>query len=161
MYTILFFFLFLSPSSIFVQLPQLIKSPSIYLLCARVLKSATTYESRPILFLPAVLIEGARCFLINYVRCGRNIRHRTSPREASPEQRDGRGLNTRLEVTSGRRVMAGRVTVDLISVPWGRSSAPLAAAAEMTSPRHDWFLFFSFLNSELSQLADVRCEKDR
>lgn len=60
-----FSFAFFFPS-IFVQLPQLIKSPSIYLLCARVLKSATTHESRPIRFLPAVLIEGARCGLINY-----------------------------------------------------------------------------------------------
>lgn len=77
-------FLFFFPPSLFVQLPQLIKSPSIYLLCAQVLKSATTYESRPILFLPAVLIEGARCFLINYgdvgeTSCTKQLREKHLP----------------------------------------------------------------------------------
>lgn len=80
-----FSFSFFFPG-IFVQLPQLIKSPSIYLLCAQVLKSATTYESRPILFLPAVLIEGTRCFLINYgdveeTSSTKQLREKTSPEQ--------------------------------------------------------------------------------
>lgn len=122
-----FLFLFFPPRpSIFVQLPQLIKSPSIYLLCAQVLKSATTHESRPILFLPAVLIEGARCFLINYGGVEETSRLRTPPREPSPEQnaRSGTlpGLNTRLEVTSGHHVTSCHVAsrpdvLDFISVP--------------------------------------------
>ncbi|KAK2829043.1 hypothetical protein Q7C36_017033 [Tachysurus vachellii] len=61
-----------------------------------VLKSATTYQSRPIRFLPAVLIEGARCFLINYG----DVEETSSPkrlgeREPSPE-RNARGWTNRV-----------------------------------------------------------------
>lgn len=53
--------------SLFVRISLLIKGLSICLLTAKVLKSATTYKKRPIPLFPVVLIEGARCFLINYV----------------------------------------------------------------------------------------------
>lgn len=105
-FSFLFFFPF-HPST-FVQLPQLIKSPSIYLLCTRVLKSATTYESRPILFLPAVLIEGARCFLINYGDVEETSGAERQREETSPEPRDGQGFGALLEVTSRRHVTSVR-----------------------------------------------------
>ncbi|GAA6084964.1 uncharacterized [Tachysurus ichikawai] len=60
----------------------------------QVLKSATTYESRPIRFLPAVLIEGARCFVINYGDVeGTSNPKQLGEREPSPKQNARGGTN--------------------------------------------------------------------